>query len=34
MITAQQLHGVTVATVLPFNEDLSIDWDSYLRLLD
>jgi 4-hydroxy-tetrahydrodipicolinate synthase len=28
------LHGVTVATVLPFNEDLSIDWDSYLRLLD
>lgn len=34
MITSKQLHGVTVATVLPFNEDLSIDWDSYVRLLD
>ena len=34
MITSDRLHGVTVATVLPFNEDLSIDWDSYSRLLD
>lgn len=34
MITSQQLHGVTVATVLPFREDYSIDWDSYHRLLD
>ena len=28
------LRGVTVATVLPFNDDLSIDWDGYARLLD
>jgi 4-hydroxy-tetrahydrodipicolinate synthase len=28
------LRGVTVATVLPFRDDLSIDWDSYARLLD
>jgi 4-hydroxy-tetrahydrodipicolinate synthase len=34
MIKAEQLHGVTVATVLPFHEDLSIDWESYDRLLD
>lgn len=34
MITSRHLHGVTVATVLPFNEDLSIDWESYRRLLD
>lgn len=27
------LAGVTVATVLPFNDDLSIDWKSYDRLL-
>ncbi|GGE41312.1 dihydrodipicolinate synthase family protein [Agaricicola taiwanensis] len=28
------LNGVTVATVLPFKEDLSIDWKSYDRLLE
>ena len=28
------LRGVTVATVLPFRDDLSIDWDGYARLLD
>lgn len=28
------LSGVTVATVLPFRTDLSIDWASYDRLLD
>jgi 4-hydroxy-tetrahydrodipicolinate synthase len=28
------LRGVTVATVLPFRDDLSTDWDSYARLLD
>lgn len=28
------LAGVTVATVLPFNDDLSIDWKSYDRLLE
>jgi 4-hydroxy-tetrahydrodipicolinate synthase len=28
------LRGVTVATVLPFNDDLSIDWDGYARVLD
>jgi 4-hydroxy-tetrahydrodipicolinate synthase len=28
------LRGVTVATVLPFNADLSIDWNSYARVLD
>ncbi|MET0219759.1 MAG: dihydrodipicolinate synthase family protein [Bradyrhizobium sp.] len=28
------LRGVTVATVLPFNADLSIDWDGYARVLD
>lgn len=28
------LSGVTVATVLPFNNDLSIDWNSYDRLLE
>jgi 4-hydroxy-tetrahydrodipicolinate synthase len=28
------LRGVTVATVLPFKDDLSIDWDGYARLLD
>jgi 4-hydroxy-tetrahydrodipicolinate synthase len=28
------LRGITVATVLPFKDDLSIDWDSYARLLD
>lgn len=34
MITARQLHGVTVATVMPFQDDGSIDWASYDRLLD
>jgi 4-hydroxy-tetrahydrodipicolinate synthase len=28
------LRGVTVATVLPFGDDLTIDWDGYGRLLD
>ncbi|MGV6871343.1 dihydrodipicolinate synthase family protein [Pseudochelatococcus sp. B33] len=28
------LRGVTVATVLPFDRDLKIDWDGYKRLLD
>jgi 4-hydroxy-tetrahydrodipicolinate synthase len=28
------LRGVTVATVLPFNDDLSIDWEGYARVLD
>ena len=28
------LRGVTVATVLPFAADLTIDWDGYRRLLD
>jgi 4-hydroxy-tetrahydrodipicolinate synthase len=28
------LRGVTVATVLPFNSDLTIDWDGYARILD
>jgi 4-hydroxy-tetrahydrodipicolinate synthase len=28
------LRGVTVATVLPFKDDLSIDWEGYARLLD
>ncbi|MGC4049698.1 MAG: dihydrodipicolinate synthase family protein [Paludibaculum sp.] len=28
------LHGVTVATVLPFKSDMSIDWDGYARVLD
>jgi 4-hydroxy-tetrahydrodipicolinate synthase len=28
------LRGVTVATVLPFRNDLTIDWDGYARLLD
>jgi 4-hydroxy-tetrahydrodipicolinate synthase len=28
------LRGVTVATVLPFNDDLAIDWDGYRRVLD
>lgn len=34
MITSRDLRGVTVATVLPFRPDLSIDWESYQRLLD
>lgn len=34
MISAQQLHGVTVAAVLPFDEDLAIDWASFERLLE
>lgn len=34
MITKKDLRGVTVAPVLPFHDsDLSIDWDSYERLL-
>ena len=28
------LRGVTVATVLPFQADLTIDWDGYARVLD
>ncbi|CAN5201138.1 dihydrodipicolinate synthase family protein [soil metagenome] len=28
------LRGVTVATVLPFNDDLTVDWDGYARILD
>lgn len=28
------LRGVTVATVLPFRDDSSIDWDGYSRVLD
>ena len=28
------LRGVTVATVLPFTDDLAIDWDGYARVLD
>jgi 4-hydroxy-tetrahydrodipicolinate synthase len=28
------LRGVTVATVLPFNRDLGIDWNGYARVLD
>ena len=28
------LRGVTVATVLPFKNDSSIDWDGYARVLD
>jgi 4-hydroxy-tetrahydrodipicolinate synthase len=28
------LRGVTVATVLPFKADLSIDWDGYARVLE
>lgn len=28
------LRGITVATVLPFDRDLNIDWDSYSRVLD
>lgn len=28
------LRGVTVATVLPFKGDLTIDWEGYARLLD
>jgi 4-hydroxy-tetrahydrodipicolinate synthase len=28
------LRGVSVATVLPFKDDLTIDWDGYARVLD
>jgi 4-hydroxy-tetrahydrodipicolinate synthase len=28
------LRGVTVATVLPFDQNLAIDWDGYARILD
>lgn len=28
------LRGVTVATVLPFDRDMKIDWDGYRRVLD
>ena len=28
------LRGVTVATILPFDNDLEIDWESYARVLD
>jgi 4-hydroxy-tetrahydrodipicolinate synthase len=33
-IIKPDLRGVTVATVLPFSDDLSIDWDGYARALD
>jgi 4-hydroxy-tetrahydrodipicolinate synthase len=33
MISARDLRGLTVATVLPFTPELAIDWDSYERLL-
>jgi 4-hydroxy-tetrahydrodipicolinate synthase len=33
-MTKPDLRGVTVATVLPFKDDLSIDWDGYARVLD
>jgi 4-hydroxy-tetrahydrodipicolinate synthase len=33
-VAKPDLRGVTVATVLPFNDDLSIDWDGYTRVLD
>ena len=34
LIKKLDLRGVTVATVLPFADDLRIDWDGYARLLD
>ena len=33
-IRKPDLRGVTVATVLPFHDDLTIDWDGYARVLD
>ncbi|WP_158896300.1 MULTISPECIES: dihydrodipicolinate synthase family protein [unclassified Pseudomonas] len=33
-VTHPALRGVTVATVLPFTDDLAIDWTSYSRLLE
>ncbi|WP_313349245.1 dihydrodipicolinate synthase family protein [Paracoccus sp. (in: a-proteobacteria)] len=33
-LTSKDLHGLTVATVLPFHSDLSIDWDGYDAVLD
>jgi 4-hydroxy-tetrahydrodipicolinate synthase len=33
-MTKLDLRGVTVATVLPFKDDLAIDWDGYARVLD
>ncbi|MER5172396.1 dihydrodipicolinate synthase family protein [Thioclava kandeliae] len=33
-LTGKDLHGLTVATVLPFLEDMSIDWAGYDRVLD
>jgi 4-hydroxy-tetrahydrodipicolinate synthase len=33
-VAKPDLRGVTVATVLPFKDDLSIDWDGYARVLD
>jgi 4-hydroxy-tetrahydrodipicolinate synthase len=33
VIKSSDLHGVTVATVLPFDESSAIDWSSYERLL-
>ena len=33
-IKKPDLRGVTVATVLPFKDDLAIDWDGYARVLD
>jgi 4-hydroxy-tetrahydrodipicolinate synthase len=34
LMKSLDLRGVTVATVLPFKDDLTIDWDGYARLLD
>ncbi len=33
-INGSDLRGVTVATLLPYRDDLSIDWDDYARVLD
>jgi 4-hydroxy-tetrahydrodipicolinate synthase len=34
LMSRHPLHGVTVATVLPFHADATIDWASFERLLD
>ncbi|MBK4217894.1 dihydrodipicolinate synthase family protein [Paracoccus caeni] len=33
-LMGKDLHGLTVATVLPFHADLSIDWEGYDAVLD
>ncbi|MGO4852332.1 dihydrodipicolinate synthase family protein [Phaeovulum sp. W22_SRMD_FR3] len=33
-LTGKDLHGVTVATVLPFDETGAIDWDGYAAVLE